>query len=316
MECSNNDWDLQAVVRSCGTAACGSGGSSEAQPQPEEARRKIHAGRAAAAPEFLVGRPVRPAAALRELDYLGLDHELPRAPFSITPSSERGAPLDHEVLISFPAASTSGQQLLQPRKQPGRKPGVRTPRPKRSKKSQLKKVVCEVPVADGGVSTDLWAWRKYGQKPIKGSPYPRGYYKCSSLKACMARKLVERSPAKPGVLVVTYIAEHCHAVPTMLNALAGTTRHRPASPDGARQASHGASDEASGSRREEDSADASSMTADGGGAETADDENEPWQVDMAALDEYPLDDFLGPFDDDFDRLFEDDGGVLERRVSL
>ena len=42
-----------------------------------------------------------------------------------------------------------------------------------SKKSQLKKVVCEVPVADGGVSTDLWAWRKYGQKPIKGSPYPR-----------------------------------------------------------------------------------------------------------------------------------------------
>jgi hypothetical protein len=37
----------------------------------------------------------------------------------------------------------------------------------------MKKVVCEVPVADGGVSTDLWAWRKYGQKPIKGSPYPR-----------------------------------------------------------------------------------------------------------------------------------------------
>jgi len=135
MECSNNDWDLQAVVRSCGTAACnGSGGSSEAPPPPEEARRGIHVGRAAAAaPEFLVGRPVRPAAALRDLDYLGLDHELPRAPFSITPSpsSERGAPLDHEVLISFPSASTSGQQLLQPRKQPGRKPGVRTPRPKR-----------------------------------------------------------------------------------------------------------------------------------------------------------------------------------------
>jgi len=135
MECSNNDWDLQAVVWSCGTAACnGSGGSSEVPPPPEEARRGIHVGRAAAAaPEFLVGRPVRPAAALRDLDYLGLDHELPRAPFSITPSpsSERGAPLDHEVLISFPSASTSGQQLLQPRKQPGRKPGVRTPRPKR-----------------------------------------------------------------------------------------------------------------------------------------------------------------------------------------
>jgi hypothetical protein len=42
-----------------------------------------------------------------------------------------------------------------------------------SKKRQVKKVVCEVPAAGGGVSSDLWAWRKYGQKPIKGSPYPR-----------------------------------------------------------------------------------------------------------------------------------------------
>jgi hypothetical protein len=40
----------------------------------------------------------------------------------------------------------------------------------------VKKVVCEVPAAGGVVSTDLWAWRKYGQKPIKGSPYPRYIY--------------------------------------------------------------------------------------------------------------------------------------------
>jgi len=32
-------------------------------------------------------------------------------------------------------------------------------------------MVCQV-TADN-LSADLWAWRKYGQKPIKGSPYPR-----------------------------------------------------------------------------------------------------------------------------------------------
>jgi hypothetical protein len=26
------------------------------------------------------------------------------------------------------------------------------------------------------VPSDLWAWRKYGQKPIKGSPHPRYVY--------------------------------------------------------------------------------------------------------------------------------------------
>jgi len=132
-----------------------------------------------------------------------------------------------------------------------------------SKKSQLKKVVCEVPVADGGVSTDLWAWRKYGQKPIKGSPYPRldgipsplascgermartitgseqldlthwllcflnrGYYRCSSFKECAARKQVERSHLNPNTFILTYIGEHNHAMPTHQSSLARTTRHK------------------------------------------------------------------------------------------
>uniref|UniRef100_A0ACD5W1R0 Uncharacterized protein n=1 Tax=Avena sativa TaxID=4498 RepID=A0ACD5W1R0_AVESA len=307
-----NDWDLQAVVRSC------SGFVSDDRPGPPPPPP------AAPLAEAVVKREPREVArssaaaakdaSLYDLEYLDLDHK----PFllSTTPSSQAWAAADdrHEVMISFPAAaSTSG---VRPRVPPGRKPGIRstTPRPKRSKKSQLKKVVCEVPVADGGVSSDLWAWRKYGQKPIKGSPYPRGYYKCSSMKGCMARKLVERSPAKPGVLVITYMAEHCHPVPTQINALAGTTRHKstPAednpttSPKGHDKAGGNALEEAA-VKCEDESNETASMAVDDMAA--ADDENEFWP---SGLD---LDEFLAPVDGDLDHVLDEDG-VLGRRLSL
>ncbi|XP_039005976.1 probable WRKY transcription factor 65 isoform X2 [Hibiscus syriacus] len=65
--------------------------------------------------------------------------------------------------------------------------------------------------------SDSWAWRKYGQKPIKGSPYPRGYYRCSSSKGCPARKQVERSRLDPKMLVITYSCEHNHPCPASRN---------------------------------------------------------------------------------------------------
>ncbi|EOA27129.1 hypothetical protein CARUB_v10023228mg [Capsella rubella] len=99
------------------------------------------------------------------------------------------------------------------------------------RKGQTKKVVCiPAPAAMNSrssgevVPSDLWAWRKYGQKPIKGSPYPRGYYRCSSSKGCSARKQVERSRTDPNMLVITYTSEHNHPWPTQRNALAGSTR--------------------------------------------------------------------------------------------
>ncbi|KAK4794548.1 hypothetical protein SAY86_012542 [Trapa natans] len=39
-------------------------------------------------------------------------------------------------------------------------------------KNQHKRVVQHV-TAEDIVASDPWAWRKYGQKPIRGSPYPR-----------------------------------------------------------------------------------------------------------------------------------------------
>ncbi|XP_076917199.1 putative WRKY transcription factor 29 [Bidens hawaiensis] len=95
----------------------------------------------------------------------------------------------------------------------------------KKRKNQMKmkkKKVCQVP-ADK-LSSDVWSWRKYGQKPIKGSPYPRGYYKCSTLKECMARKQVERNRSDPNMFIVTYTGEHNHQAPSYRNSSAGSAR--------------------------------------------------------------------------------------------
>ncbi|KAL5559396.1 hypothetical protein UlMin_035607 [Ulmus minor] len=80
------------------------------------------------------------------------------------------------------------------------------------RKNRVKKTI-RVPAISSKIADipqDEYSWRKYGQKPIKGSPYPRGYYKCSTMRGCPARKHVERAPDDPAMLIVTYEGEHRH----------------------------------------------------------------------------------------------------------
>ncbi|PIA49162.1 hypothetical protein AQUCO_01300193v1 [Aquilegia coerulea] len=152
--------------------------------------------------------------------------ELPISPLnSLSNSTSFSAPVFHQQEQQQVPQIKQEQQHQQPRR--SLSTSTITPRPKR-RKNQQKKVVCQVPAE--GISSDMWAWRKYGQKPIKGSPYPRGYYRCSSSKGCLARKQVERSRSDPAMFIITYTAEHNHPVPTHRNSLAGSTRHKLTTP--------------------------------------------------------------------------------------
>lgn len=63
-------------------------------------------------------------------------------------------------------------------------------------------------------SYDGYNWRKYGQKQVKGSEYPRSYYKCTHPN-CPVKKKVERS-LDGQIAEIVYTGEHNHPKPQPL----------------------------------------------------------------------------------------------------
>ncbi|XP_010259241.1 PREDICTED: probable WRKY transcription factor 48 [Nelumbo nucifera] len=61
---------------------------------------------------------------------------------------------------------------------------------------------------------DGYRWRKYGQKAVKNSPFPRSYYRCTTA-TCGVKKRVERSSDDPTIVVTTYEGQHTHPSPVM-----------------------------------------------------------------------------------------------------
>ncbi|KAF5727868.1 WRKY transcription factor 2 isoform X1 [Tripterygium wilfordii] len=63
----------------------------------------------------------------------------------------------------------------------------------------------------GAPSEDGYNWRKYGQKQVKGSEYPRSYYKCT-YPNCQVKKKVERSH-EGHITEIIYKGAHNHPKP-------------------------------------------------------------------------------------------------------
>ncbi|XP_038899647.1 probable WRKY transcription factor 53 [Benincasa hispida] len=61
-----------------------------------------------------------------------------------------------------------------------------------------------------GPRCDGFSWRKYGQKDILGSKFPRGYFRCSHrfTQGCLATKQVQKSDDDPTIYDVTYKGRH------------------------------------------------------------------------------------------------------------
>lgn len=73
------------------------------------------------------------------------------------------------------------------------------------KKSLSTSLSTDKPAGDG------YNWRKYGQKQVKASEYPRSYYKCTYVN-CPVKKKVECSP-NGQVTEITYKGQHNHELP-------------------------------------------------------------------------------------------------------
>nr|CAB3461832.1 unnamed protein product [Digitaria exilis] len=135
--------------------------------------------------------------------HLGRLLEASSSPFNTPATDTFGAGTSGGPVRRQASSSRSSPPVVQPRQQ------HRTRR-----RESGERMTMMVPVQRTG-NTDLppddgYTWRKYGQKDILGSRYPRSYYRCThkNYYGCEAKKKVQRLDDDPLMYEVTYCGNH------------------------------------------------------------------------------------------------------------
>uniref|UniRef100_A0A1J3GCZ8 Putative WRKY transcription factor 48 n=1 Tax=Noccaea caerulescens TaxID=107243 RepID=A0A1J3GCZ8_NOCCA len=107
-------------------------------------------------------------------------------------------------------ATVKDQEQGQQQEQKGTKPQLKAK--KKNQKKAREARFAFLTKSDIDNLDDGYRWRKYGQKAVKNSPYPRSYYRCTTV-GCGVKKRVERSSDDPSIVMTTYEGQHSHPFP-------------------------------------------------------------------------------------------------------
>ncbi|KAG5251752.1 WRKY transcription factor [Salix suchowensis] len=72
--------------------------------------------------------------------------------------------------------------------------------------------------SEDDILDDGYRWRKYGQKAVKNSKYPRSYYRCTH-HSCIVKKQVQRLSRDTSMVVTTYEGVHNHPCEKLMETL-------------------------------------------------------------------------------------------------
>ncbi|KAL6571648.1 hypothetical protein OROHE_003291 [Orobanche hederae] len=151
-------------------------------------------------------RPQPPASAAQEYSEVVNTPATPNSYSSMSSSSTEGAPANDDKKKN---ETVEGEEEEEPDR---KKTKERLKPKKKNTKRQREPRFAFMTKSEIDNLDDGFRWRKYGQKAVKNSPFPRSYYRCTST-TCGVKKRVERSSEDPSMVVTTYEGTHTHTCP-------------------------------------------------------------------------------------------------------